>query len=136
MCFSSHFYLFRNKSSFPSAPLPDTPELRLLLNPTYEGLILAGVPIGTDDFIQQTLEQNLATVQHRANGVMALGHTEPQCATRLLSRSITHSLDYLASLLPPRSFLPIATLFDRLLHTTLDSILSPTTHPVCIYGCY
>ena len=83
--------IFRNDKGAlllpPGAP-PPPPNLLSgpqALRPTYDGIIIAGAPIGTPDFVSSFLSDKLSQWQSKIKTVTHLGHSEPQIAYHVLS---------------------------------------------------
>ena len=112
-----------------NAPFPDNIELVELLKPTYGGLILAGIPIGTDAYCRQALDERIDIVRHRAQGVCALALHDKQIALRLLGRSLAHAMDYISSNLPMSTLQPTCLIFDDIINDTLTTVLCPNQIP-------
>ena len=123
--------IFRNdKGALLLPPGAPPPPLNLLsgpqaLRPTYDGIIIAGAPVGTPDFVSSFLSDKLTQWQSKINTVTHLGRTEPQIAYHLLSVCTANLPSYLARVVPTPTLNPTLTAFDAALSNARLAILTP-----------
>ena len=98
--------------------------------PTYDGLVLAGAPIGTDAFVNEELANHLSTWKRKIDVVTQLGATEPQMAFHLLGICTANLPSYLLRVIPTNVLAPYLASFDELLTTARLTILTPADHSV------
>lgn len=73
------------------APLPVNPVRSngVKLNVVKDGLIVSGVPIGTDAFMRQHADNKLATATAKIEAIVRFGNEEPLAACQMLTRPTT-----------------------------------------------
>lgn len=83
------------------APDPD-PALEISHLVTRDGIVLAGAPIGTDDFVKQHVNSKIKEILGPVRDRLGLlADEQPQIALRILSQSVHQRLSYLFRVCPP-----------------------------------
>ena len=105
----------------PEAPDPD-PSLGLAF--CRDGVVVAGAPIGTDDYISTFTATKVISCNEKVDRITTLAYEFPQMTLRILKTSAAHLLDYLSKLTSPMLFVPIAQIFDQKL---ADAVMKTLT---------
>ena len=86
----------------PDAPLPppDHP-LCAMTNITHEGILVAGVAIGSANFMAASIKEKLDQIQSRIESTLDLAQVNRQAAFKILGESVNKALDYYVRTTPP-----------------------------------
>jgi hypothetical protein len=117
----------------PEAPLPSPPIPGVIV--TYDGIVIAGSPVGTDEFIRATVADKISDKIMQLESLEAFGDVgvgENQAGFSILTMCHATSLIYLARTTPTSFLLEAAPAFDdafaaarlRLLGMTADEAAS------------
>jgi hypothetical protein len=104
------------------------------LNYTYDGIVIGGSPIGTDDFIARKADSRLCMVNDKIEKVLTLKDHEPQMALRLLGSCIGTAMDYLTRTTPTQPLQEMIQDFDASMETArmrcleIGEIPAPPAH--------
>jgi hypothetical protein len=94
-------------------------------NRTHEGLVVVGVPIGTDAFVTAFSLSKAADALHRGNSLLPLAEEQPKMALNLLGCCINTAMDYCGRTIPPQLLLQAALVFDKGIDDLRIQIMSP-----------
>jgi hypothetical protein len=90
---------------------------------TFDGIRVAGAPIGTDDFMASFVDKKVDAATAKTQAIASLCPDEPQVALALIVNGANKGLDYLVRNTPTVPILPALIRFDdHLMDTTLDII--------------
>ena len=89
----------------------------------FDGIPVAGAPIGTDAFINSFLETKLLEVKTKLHSIKLLSKLATRAAHRLLTSRATSLFSYIATTTPPSLTLPYLARFDAEVEATFFSIL-------------
>jgi hypothetical protein len=115
----------------PGAPLPSPPIPGVIV--TYEGMVVAGSPVGTDEFIRTTVKDKINDKVGQLESLEAFGDAgvaENQAGFSILTLCHSHSLTYLARTTPTNLLLEAAPTFDAAFEKTRLALLGTTTEEV------
>jgi hypothetical protein len=111
---------------------PDAPEpisaLRangIFLNVTRKGIVIAGTPIGTSEFMKKHAQLKLDQTAVKVARLRKFGKVNPQQAMRILSDCLNHTLDYYVRVTPPDEVKGMIASFDLMIITAAFDILEP-----------
>ena len=124
--------IFRNASKdkllLPNgAPRPPNPShtygIDLSKIITFDGIRVAGAPIGNDDFMASFADKKVDAATAKTQAIASLCPDEPQVALAMIVNGANKGLDYLIRNTPTVPILPALIRFDdHLMDTTLDII--------------
>lgn len=123
-------YLLIEAINADITPLPHL--TGIVLQITYDGVIIAGAPIGTQEFIEAFAAIKLALAKQRFDATVRLAAEDPQAATRILRSSSNAALDYFVRVTPTSSILYTITQFDKYMAEAIRAIVKTqfTTIPM------
>ena len=100
-------------------PADTPPELKragMVVNGTFKpGFDCYGIPMGTDAFVKQALENKATDVKRDMEQVSKILSKDSQALWVALHRSLAHKMDYHLSLCYPSDILPAAEYLDNIL---------------------
>jgi hypothetical protein len=114
----------------PNAPhlLPRHLEGPCKLNPTKDGIILAGSPIGSDEFTLSTVTTLIDTnVKSRLDTINRVAELNSQLGISLIGSMANNMLNYITSTTPTSIIAPAITSFDRLITDARLTCITPPT---------
>ena len=109
----------------PHAPRPlNIPRAGgMVLNPVYDGIIIGGLPVGTDDFILEASQAKVASLKTKIEKVKTLRDNDAHIAVRTIVQAVNSALCYWVRGTPTRLVLPAATKMQRMVEKALEYCL-------------
>jgi hypothetical protein len=92
---------------------------------TNDGLIVVGVPIGTDLFVKAHALEKAENALHRGKALLLLADEQPKMAMNLLGCCINAALDYCGRTIPTQLMSHAAVHFDTGIHELRTQIMTP-----------
>ena len=109
----------------PPPPKDETFGIDLASIITFEGIIMAGSPIGTDEFMLNYVLTKVEAANEKTSKVAALCPDQVQLALAMISTGTSHSLDFLIRLTPTAPIVDALREFDSFTATTVMNIICP-----------
>ena len=108
------------------APLPRNPTRAngTVLNCTHAGLVLCGIPIGSQEFRTETLAVNACATTTKVDNLAKFAEPAPRRFLSFMTNSSNVSLDYVSSCLPSVISCPILEIVDSHIWSAVKLALS------------
>jgi hypothetical protein len=115
----------------PGAPLPLNPTRfnGVVLKVVQDGILIAGIPIGTAEFVDLFLRNRLVLLSHRLLALEELAKLDPQAYLRLLGTAVNKGFDYLVTCTATDGHRHLLEIFDQEIWGSLCRVLCPNSAP-------
>jgi hypothetical protein len=124
--------LFRHKDKCkvllpPWAPVPAslTRNNGITLHLVWDGIILAGAPIGTDEFIHKHTKAKLCALKRKVDAMVNLAKHEAHISYQMVVHCANHAWRYYVRVTPPSLILDLIHEYDTMIINAVMTCLQP-----------